>query len=466
MYSFKGFFKYLEKQGGELEKNLKEAGISRDPEVVHRCRVAIRRLRGILGLFQCEASLTQEIKELAQTLGPLRDIEVQLDFLRGIDLPLNERCSIFRSKLLEWEMERLRVSGLTPAFSSAKFLKRVSQGVGRRRVSHYRIYKSLVKRSRRVVEDLAQEPFENYHLVRIDLKKVRYLLEAVEVVEPAFKEPIDRLKKFQDSLGEIHDMAVWLQELSDREDLPILKALLQERMQERMQEFNKVRGGVYNLLEDILNTSAALTTDKDFYSQELLSLISSHEEKWKAAEALALRLSPDPSHIQRVAHKCRTIYSALKDRLELTEEDLHHLYCAALLHDIGHYIGEEEHHRESYNLIRSSSCLPLNISEREKIAILARNHRKKPDFTTDLLSRGEVERLKPLAGILRCADGMELESYEYVNNLTLASSEDTLTFRGDPISPILQERFRRKSSYLSKLLSLEIEYVAEDRGES
>ncbi len=466
MYSFKGFFKYLEKLGGELEKNLKEVGITRDPEVVHRCRVAIRRLREVLGLFQCAPSLSQEIKELAQTLGPLRDIEVQLEFLKGVELPLDERRSILQSKLLELELERLRVSGLSPAFFSAEFLKRVSHGSGRRKVSPYRIYKNLVKRSRRVVEDLSQEPFENYHRVRIDLKKVRYLLEAVEVVEPSFKDSINRLKKFQDSLGDIHDMVVWLQELSDRDDLPALRKLLEERRNLRIKEFDEIRGSIYSLLEDILNTSVSLVTGKKISSLELLSLLSSNEEKEEASEALALRLSPDPSHAQRVAYKCRAIFSALKERLELTEEDLHCLYCAALLHDIGHYMGGDEHHRGSYTLIVNSSCLPLNISEREKIAILARNHRKKPDFSTDLLKRREVERLKPLSGILRCADGMELESYEYVDRFTLTFSEDTLTFRGGPISSLLQDRFRRKSSYLSEILGVEIEYTEKDPSKS
>jgi hypothetical protein len=295
--------------------------------------------------------------------------------------------------------------------------------------------------------------------VRIDLKKIRYLLEAVEVVEGSFKDPIDHLKKFQDSLGETHDMVVWLQEISLREDLPALRKSLQEKRNLCMKEFNEVRDNLYNLLEDILNTSAALVTGKNFSSQELLSLVSSTEEKEKAAEALALNLSPDPSHAQRVAHKCRTLYSALKERLQLTEEDLYYLYYAALLHDIGHYLGGEDHHRDSYTLIVNSSCLPLNISEREKVALLARNHRKKPDFTTDLLSKKEVERLRPLSSILRCADGTELESYEYVGTFTLTFSEDTLTFRGGPISPLLQDRFRRKSSYLAEVLGLKIEYI-------
>ncbi|GLI56315.1 hypothetical protein PM10SUCC1_18290 [Propionigenium maris DSM 9537] len=459
MYSFKGFFKYLEKQGRELEKNLMEVGISRDPEVVHRCRVAIRRLRATLGLFQCDPTLLDEIKDVAQTLGPLRDIEVQLEFLRKAELPLREKKSILQEKLLKLEIERLRISGLNLTLSSAEFLNRVSQGVGRRKISPYKIYKNLVKRSRRVVENLSQEPFENYHRVRIDLKKIRYLLEAVEVVEGSFKDPIDHLKKFQDSLGEIHDMVVWLQEISGREDLPALRKTLQEKRNLSMKEFNEVRGNLYNLLENILNTSAALVTGKKPHSQELLSLVSSPKEKEEAAEALALHLSPDPSHIQRVANKCRTLYSVLKERVKLTEEDLHHLYCAALLHDIGHYLGGEEHHRDSYTLIVNSSCLPLNISEREAVAILARNHRKKPDFTTNLLNKREVERLKPLSGILRCADGMEMESYEYVGNFTLTSSEGTLTFRGGQISPLLQDRFRRKSSYLAEVLGLKIKYI-------
>lgn len=463
MYSFEGFSKYIEKLGVELEKNLAAAGISRDPEVVHRCRVAIRRLRGILGLFQCDPALLDEVKELASNLGPLRDIEVQLEFLKRVDLPVRERKSIMTSKLLEWEIERLRVSGLRLNFSSGVFIKKVSKSIGKGRISQYKIYKNLVKRSERVVESLSQDPFENYHIVRISLKKVRYLLEAVEVVEKRFRQPIDHLKEFQDCLGVIHDMEVWLQEPSPGDELPHLKEILQEEKREKVCKFNGFKEEIYKVLEEALNISASLATGEgESYSQELLSLVSSPEEKRKVSEDLASRLSPDPGHSRRVADKCKTIFSVLKEGTALRDEDLDPLSCAALLHDIGHYIGGDEHHKDSYTLIKNSSCLPLNISEREKIAIIARNHRKKPEFNTGLLSGGEVERLKLLSGILRCADGMEVESSEYVDNFTLTYSDNALTFKGTPITPALQERFKRKSSYLSKLLGAEIEYIEKD----
>ena len=442
MYSFQRFFKYIEKLGAELEKNLTAAGISRDPEVVHRCRVAIRRLRGILGLFHCESDLLEEIKKLGAALGHLRDIEVQLEFLKKVDLPMKEKKSILASKLLEWEMERLRVSSLHLNFSSAEFIKKISKSMSEKKISPYAIYKTLLKRSRKVIGCLSQEPFESYHTLRISLKKTRYLLEAVEVLESEFRESIDNLKEFQDCLGEIHDIEVWIQEVSAREKLPVLKKALQDRKTERIYGFNRMKGGIYQLLEETLNTSASLAMEgSDYYSQELLSLVFSPEEKKRAAELFASQLSPDPHHAIRVADKCRTIFTSLGERTGLKEADLEILFCAALLHDIGHYPNEKEHHINSYNLIKASSCLPFNISERERVAIVARNHRKKPHFNTDLLNLKEIEKLRLLSGILRCADGMELESYEYVDHFTVTLSSNTLIFRGSPLSIVLRERF-------------------------
>ena len=459
MYSFEGFLKYIEKLGGELEKNLSDVGISRDPEVVHQCRVAIRRLRGILGLFQCDPLLLEEIKELASALGPLRDIEVQLGFLKKLDLPIKERRSIMTRKLLQWEIERLRASDLHLNFSSGEFTGRVSRSVGRKGVSPYGIYKTLVKRSKRVAETLDEDPFENYHALRIALKKVRYLLEAVEVVENRFQKSIDHLKEFQDYLGMIPDMEVWILELSSSEELPVLKEALQRKKEEMIWKFDSVKNRIYNIIEEVLNISASLVTGKkESSSQELLSLVSSPEDKKKTVEQLAFRLSPDPKHSKRVADKCKAIFSALQKKTLLKEEDLEILFYAALLHDIGHYLGGSEHHKHSYNLIRSFSCLPLNLPEREKVAIIARNHRKKPSFPSDFLSSKETERVRLLSGILRCADGMELESYEYMEDFTLTASSDALIFTGKPVSSILHERFEKKSSYLAEVLGIEIVY--------
>jgi len=58
------------------------------------------------------------------------------------------------------------------------------------------------------------------------------------------------------------------------------------------------------------------------------------------------------------------------------EEERHLLWAAAMLHNSGHHISHDAHHKHSYYLIRNGELLGYTESEIEAIANLARYHRK------------------------------------------------------------------------------------------
>ncbi|WP_088241125.1 Ppx/GppA phosphatase family protein [Calothrix rhizosoleniae] len=84
------------------------------------------------------------------------------------------------------------------------------------------------------------------------------------------------------------------------------------------------------------------------------------------------------------------------------------LWAAAILHNCGHYISHDAHHKHSYYLIRNGELLGYTETEIEIIANLARYHRKsapkkKHENYQNLLSRRDKILVNQLSAILRLA---------------------------------------------------------------
>ncbi|MDJ0675437.1 MAG: Ppx/GppA phosphatase family protein [Calothrix sp. MO_167.B42] len=88
------------------------------------------------------------------------------------------------------------------------------------------------------------------------------------------------------------------------------------------------------------------------------------------------------------------------------------LWAAAILHNCGHYISHDSHHKHSYYLIRNGELLGYTETEIEIIANLARYHRKsapkkKHENYQNLLSRKNQIMVSQLSSILRLATALE-----------------------------------------------------------
>ena len=463
MYLFDSFFNPLKKLSDELEENLNLIGISKDPEVIHRARVCSRKLRGILLLFTSKGKQLRRLKEIGKVLGPLRDIEVQTDFIKTLTFPLNEKMIILDEKLLLWEKEMLILSNHTPSFNSEEFMRSLKKDFKGKTFTDYSVYHKILKNSSLAVDSLQGTTPGELHKLRISLKKIRYLMEGVNYVSDLLKEDTSFFKEYQDYLGEVHDIDLLFKELASKVSTPYLYNLLWNMKKKRYLSLDKYKDDIYRSIEKVLNSSAKpLNLKTENTTSEISSLIYSTNEKIEAALKLAPLYSQDMSHAKRVMEKSDLIFSALKDISSLSEDHRYLLHMAALLHDIGHSLGSASHHIHSCNIIRGSRYLPLNTIEREVTSIVVRNHRKKPSFKSRFLPPEEMEKIKVLSGILRAADGLEYESYEYACLQHLEVSDTRLIFRGGPISQELLKRFYKKSLYLGKVTGLEIEYIRED----
>ena len=88
------------------------------------------------------------------------------------------------------------------------------------------------------------------------------------------------------------------------------------------------------------------------------------------------------------------------------------LWGGAILHNCGHYISHDSHHKHSYYLIRNGELLGYTETEIEIIANLARYHRKsapkkKHENYQNLLSRRNKILVNQLSAILRLAVALD-----------------------------------------------------------
>ncbi len=88
------------------------------------------------------------------------------------------------------------------------------------------------------------------------------------------------------------------------------------------------------------------------------------------------------------------------------------LWAAAILHNCGHHVSHDSHHKHSYYLIRNSDLLGYTEGEIELIANLARYHRKSPpkkkhDNYRSLLNKTERQAVNHLSAILRLAVALD-----------------------------------------------------------
>ena len=212
---------------------------NRDPECLHRMRVASRRFRNALSLFPgCFPAAEskrweREARRVAKALGEARDADVQAESVSGTLAGLDDtrlrpgierlllRLAQRREKLqdrVRKALDRLEEGPLKTDLPEA--LRELSVemrllsppepgravcgfafGLVSRRLAELEAFDSVADHPERA---------EELHAMRIAAKRLRYTL---EIFRPLFGEEaalfVEKLKEMQDLLGEIHDCDVW-----------------------------------------------------------------------------------------------------------------------------------------------------------------------------------------------------------------------------------------------------------------
>jgi exopolyphosphatase/guanosine-5'-triphosphate,3'-diphosphate pyrophosphatase len=134
-------------------------------------------------------------------------------------------------------------------------------------------------------------------------------------------------------------------------------------------------------------------------------------EQRATVEQMAEHYHVPIKHARKVARLANALFTAMHSLHKLSPLYGRLLEAAAYLHDIGHYVSDNKHHKHSYYLVANSDLPGFTARERELIANLCRYHRKAVPNEThlnwqglDLEGRQAVHFLAP---ILRLADSLD-----------------------------------------------------------
>ena len=213
--------------------------LGEDAEPLHQMRVATRRLRAILKLFgdalpARARSYRATLAWLAEALGAVRDLDVQLERLEGwcremaprdareleaISALLRRRRLAARRHLLR-ALDCARYDRFVAGF--ARFLRGPSGHRGSARLSTLESAPDLIRRRMRKVRKagddvVASSPPAAYHQLRIRSKHLRYALEVhADIYGKTLRRHVDAVAALQKLLGRHQDAevaVVYLREL-------------------------------------------------------------------------------------------------------------------------------------------------------------------------------------------------------------------------------------------------------------
>jgi len=175
-----------------------------EEDAVHDMRVATRRLRAALRVLRL-GELDGRVKALQDALGAVRDLQLQIEWLRTRDAALYRACKgrlrranqALQRELRQWRSQTLPVLLGAAADPSAPRPRNL-----------WKLLRKRLKRMQERLERARTRPSPgSLHAARISVKQLRYLL---EVSKDSLPKRVTRLesdlKTLQASLGELHDV--------------------------------------------------------------------------------------------------------------------------------------------------------------------------------------------------------------------------------------------------------------------
>jgi CHAD domain-containing protein len=421
-----------------FEKEIGGVRKGEDIEYIHRMRVASRRLRAALPLFEpCFPRkqyrlFTSELRKVTRALGEARDADVQIDFLRsyakklkrkGANAERTGRSARSTDALLReigefiTRMVKKRSGQQDTVIEALAGLERsgvigdMREAFGLRLSDPHRLRRRVLSAGIPAVAAdrilsclnsfLSYEPYLSdpdaileHHAMRIAAKKLRYTL---EVYAPVYRlglgKSLRRVKKVQEILGDIHDCDVWIDLLTGM----ILKQRSRTRMGSEargdrhtltgIRLFLHDRERLRHLLHNRLLTNWGTLTRAGAWGELRASLLGARKtgfilkeptEKQILDEVNAVTSEyPDIlTHVRHVTGLSLSLFdqTALVHKFGPRERSL--LEYASLLHDIGWKYGHKGHSLQSRDMILRDERIPLDLPNRAVVGIAAWTHRK------------------------------------------------------------------------------------------
>lgn len=209
----------------------------------------------------------------------------------------------------------------------------------------------------------------------------------------------------------------------------------------------------------------------------LLNYISRHPRTLARAEAypdvrrrsvveLAERCLYDEPHANHVSALALSIFEGTRKIHRLDDQARSLMEHAAFLHDVGHHISHQRHHRHSEYLIRNGDLRGFDPAEIEVLATVARYHRqgtpKKKHEPFATMPPAARRTVRVLAGILRIADALDRSHRQLVRRVSVERRAGVVTLVCEAAGNIELELWgaRRRVDLLQDVLDVRLRYRA------
>jgi len=200
--------KSIEKHYNKLVKTFHKIECDTTENEIHDKRVILRRVFPILGFFKINPNKVKFGTTAFDLFGKLRDIQVQILKLESMDQP---------QEWIEY-LQHLKELELKYIGKVAMFAKKKRVVFPTLKISELNTTKIDKKVHSKVVNNLNKlitksqlttfEKAEDIHKIRIAFKKFRYTVEVLSYIEDIEESKLEKLKIYQDELGEIQDCEV------------------------------------------------------------------------------------------------------------------------------------------------------------------------------------------------------------------------------------------------------------------
>lgn len=182
-----------------------------------------------------------------------------------------------------------------------------------------------------------------------------------------------------------------------------------------------------------------------------------------SAMMLGRKYAYEEPHAVQVAELCGRLFEALQDTHELEPRYELLLRVAALLHEIGSYVGNQSHHKHSLYLIMHSDLFGLSRKDTLLVALVARYHRRAMPKPThpEYMSLPQSERIivSKLAALLRVADALDQNHMQQIRELRFLREQGRLVIVVHGVADLTLERLalRQKSVMFEEIFGMKVE---------
>jgi exopolyphosphatase/guanosine-5'-triphosphate,3'-diphosphate pyrophosphatase len=163
-----------------------------------------------------------------------------------------------------------------------------------------------------------------------------------------------------------------------------------------------------------------------------------------SAAALGEKYRYDAEHARNVAQLATRLFEELRAEHGLPIRDRMLLEVAALLHDLGIFVGLRGHHRHSLYVLQNSEIFGLSQEDMAVVANVARYHRHSlpsknhPEFMA--LDRDRRVDVLKLAAILRLANALDADHLQKVQSARILRDSDPWVLEIEGAGDLTMER--------------------------